>query len=401
MIEKYEKFIGEHELDSLFKIAERIKDLSILHVNSTKAGGGVAEILNRMVPLMKELGLNVDWRVIKGDNEFFNVTKSFHNSLQNGIGNITEEHFRIYDKWQELNLSEIPLDYDVMFIHDPQPAGLIKFKKGNNRWIWRCHIDISNPYPPVWDFLKKYVSEYNASIISVPSFGRDDIDIPQFIIPPSIDPLSEKNKHISETTKLRIMSKFGISEDKPLVTQISRFDYAKDPLGVIKAYKLAKRHVDLQLAYVGSPATDDPEGEKVYNEVIRESRDDKDIHILMLPPYSDLEINAFQSASTVVMQKSIKEGFGLTVSEAMWKNKPVIGGNTGGIPLQVINGVTGFLVNSPQGAAHYTIYLTRNAKVRHTMGTNAREHVRRNFLITRELRDYLMTIMYVNERNSV
>lgn len=398
MIEKYEKYIGEHELDSIFKIAEKIKDLSILHVNSTKAGGGVAEILNRMVPLMKELGLNVDWKVIKGDSEFFNVTKSFHNALQNGVGNINEEHFKTYDKWQEINLTEIPLDYDIMFIHDPQPAGLIRFRKGG-KWIWRCHIDISNPYPPVWNFLRKYISQYDSMIVSVPSFGRDDIEIPQFIIPPSIDPLSVKNRKIPQTTVSRILYKFGIDESKPLVTQVSRFDYAKDPLGVIQAYKLAKRHVDIQLLYVGSPATDDPEGEKVYNEVVKAAGDDKDIHLLMLPPYSDLEINAFQTASTVVMQKSIKEGFGLTVSEAMWKKKPVIGGNTGGIPLQVINGVTGFLVNSPQGASHYIIYLIRNEKIRKRLGKNAREHVRRNFLITRELRDYLMTIAYVSNRH--
>ncbi len=400
MIEKYEKFIGEHELDAIFRIAEKIKDLSILHVNSTKAGGGVAEILNRMVPLMKELGLNVDWKVIKGDSEFFNVTKSFHNALQNGIGNISEDHFKIYDKWQEANLSEIPMDYDIMFIHDPQPAGLIRFKKGNSKWIWRCHIDISNPYPPVWNFLKKYISQYDSAIVSVPSFGRDDLEIPQFIIPPSIDPLSIKNRPIPDTTISRILHKFDLSEEKPLVTQVSRFDYAKDPLGVIQAYKMAKRHVDIQLLYVGSPATDDPEGEKVYNEVVKASQGDKDIHLLLLPPYSDLEINAFQRASTVVMQKSIKEGFGLTVSEAMWKNKPVIGGNTGGIPLQVINGVTGFLVNSPQGASHYIIYLVRNKKIREDMGRRAREHVRRNFLITRELRDYLMTIAYASNKFS-
>ncbi|ACP39412.1 glycosyltransferase [Saccharolobus islandicus] len=400
MIEKYVEFIGEHELDAIFKIAEKIKDLSILHVNSTKAGGGVAEILNRMLPLMKELGLNVDWKVIKGDSEFFNVTKSFHNSLQNGTGNISEEYFKIYDKWQEINLSEIPLDYDIIFIHDPQPAGLIKFKKGNNKWIWRCHIDISNPYPSVWNFLQKYISQYDSMIISVPSFGRDNIEIPQFIVPPSIDPLSVKNRDIAETTVFRILYKFGINLEKPLITQVSRFDYAKDPLGVIQAYKLAKRHVDIQLLYVGSPATDDPEGEKVYNEVVKASEGHKDIHLLMLPPYSDLEINAFQTASTVVMQKSIKEGFGLTVSEAMWKRKPVIGGNTGGIPLQVINGITGFLVNSPQGAAHYIIYLIRNEEIRKRLGINAREHVRRNFLITRELRDYLMTMAYVANRHN-
>ncbi|MUN29152.1 glycosyltransferase [Sulfuracidifex metallicus] len=393
MIEKYASVVGEQEIDGIVKIAEKLKGVSVLHVNSTKAGGGVAEILNRMVPLMKDLGINVDWKIIRGDSEFFNVTKSFHNSLQNGTGSLNDEQFKIYDKWQEINSTEVPLDYDVMFIHDPQPAGLVKYKK-NNTWIWRCHIDISNPFPPVWKFLSHYVSQYKSMIVSVPSFGRDDLDIPQFVIPPSIDPLSIKNGFIHDVTVRRVLRKYEIDENKPIITQVSRFDRAKDPIGVIRAFKLTRAHVDSQLVYVGSPASDDPEGEIVYKEVVKEVGDEKDIHLLMLPAGSDLEINAFQRASAVVMQKSIKEGFGLTVSEAMWKQRPVIGGNTGGIPLQVIHGITGYLVDSVEGASHYMTFLLKNKEYGNVLGARAKEHVRQNFLITRELRDYLLTILY-------
>ncbi|EZQ06576.1 glycosyl transferase family 1 [Candidatus Acidianus copahuensis] len=398
MIEKYEKIIGEDELYAIYKVAERLKDFSILHINSTKAGGGVAEILNRMVPLMKDLGLNVDWKVIRGEEDFFKVTKSFHNSLQNGVGVLPEKAFETYDKWQAINASEVPLDYDIIMIHDPQPLGLIDFKK-KGKWIFRCHIDISNPYPPVWDFLKKRISKYNAMVISAPAFARDDVDIPQFLIPPSIDPLSVKNKPLKEITVRRILHKYGINDDKPLVVQVSRFDYAKDPVGAIKAFKEARKHLGkLQLAYVGSPASDDPEGQEVYEKTVKEAENDRDIYLLMLPPYSDLEINAFQTGASVVMQKSIKEGFGLTVSEAMWKGKVVIGGRTGGIPLQIIHGITGYLVNSIEGAAHYIIHTIKNADQANEIGERARIHVKNNFLITRHMTQYMETMLYVTER---
>ena len=389
MIERFAEIIGENELDSIYRIAEKLKGISVLHVNSTPAGGGVAEILSKLVPLMRELGINTDWKVIRGDTEFFKVTKSFHNSLQNGIGNLPQGAFETYKKWQEINGNEMDLDYDVVFIHDPQPAGLISFRK-KGKWIWRCHIDISNPYEPVWNFLKEYIQKYDAVIVSSPVFARDDLKNPQYIIPPSIDPFSIKNRDIPEITVRRILYKFDVDPDRPLIVQVSRFDRAKDPIGVIKTYKLVKRHTDVQLVYVGSPAADDPEGEEVYKETVQAAGDDKDIKLLVLPPNSDLEINAFQRGATVVLQKSIKEGFGLTVSEALWKKKAVIGGNTGGIPLQIIHGVTGYLVNTPEEAAHYALYLVRRNDVREKLGENGREHVRRNFLITRELRDYLM-----------
>lgn len=397
MIEKFVPIVGEDAVDSVFKIAEKLRGISVLHVNSTPKGGGVAEILSKLVPLMREVGINAEWKVIRGDEEFFKVTKSFHNALQNGTGQLQGNSFETYKKWQEINLSELPLDYDVVFIHDPQPAGLVTQRK-KGKWIWRCHIDISNPFPPVWEFLRGYVERYDSVIVSSPVFGRDDLSVPQFVIPPSIDPLSVKNKEISRFTVERILRKFGLDLDRPIVTQVSRFDRAKDPVGVIRAFAGMKKHVDGQLVYLGSPATDDPEGEEVYKETLKAAEGIKDVHLLLLPPDSDLEVNAFQRGADVVMQKSIKEGFGLTVSEALWKGKPVIGGNTGGIPLQVIHGHTGFLVSTPEEATHYLIYLLRNRDIRERIGKMGREHVRNNFLTIRELRDYLMTILLTKGR---
>lgn len=399
MIEKYIQFVGEEEIDAIVKLAERLQDLSILHVNSTVAGGGVAEILHRMVPLMRELGLRVDWKVIKGDPEFFAVTKTFHNALQTGVGEVPKHYYEIYEKWQEINANELDLDYDVVFIHDPQPAGLVKHRR-RGIWIWRCHIDLSTPHPEVWGFLRRYVSQYHAAIFHIPDFARDDLEIPQLLIPPSIDPLSPKNMEISTTAVERVVRKFGVDPERPILLQVSRFDRAKDPVGVIEAYRLARRHVpDLQLVYLGSPAHDDPEGEVVYREAVEAAGGDPDIHLLMLPPDSHYEVNAFQRAATVVMQKSLREGFGLTVSEALWKKKPVVGGKAGGIKIQVIHGVTGFLATSPRTAAHYTVFLLREKKIREEMGTAGREHVRRNFLITHQLRRYLMAVAYIAKRH--
>jgi len=399
MIEKYIQFVGEEEIDAIVKLAERLQDLSILHVNSTVAGGGVAEILHRVVPLMRELGLRVDWKVIKGDPEFFAVTKTFHNALQTGVGEVPKHYYEIYEKWQEINANELDLDYDVVFIHDPQPAGLVKHRR-RGIWIWRCHIDLSTPHPEVWGFLRRYVSQYHAAIFHIPDFARDDLEIPQLLIPPSIDPLSPKNMEISTTAVERVVRKFGVDPERPILLQVSRFDRAKDPVGVIEAYRLARRHVpDLQLVYLGSPAHDDPEGEVVYREAVEAAGGDPDIHLLMLPPDSHYEVNAFQRAATVVMQKSLREGFGLTVSEALWKKKPVVGGKAGGIKIQVIHGVTGFLATSPRTAAHYTVFLLREKKIREEMGTAGREHVRRNFLITHQLRRYLMAVAYIAKRH--
>uniref|UniRef100_UPI002FD8B8EF glycosyltransferase n=1 Tax=Dissulfurispira sp. TaxID=2817609 RepID=UPI002FD8B8EF len=285
------------------------------------------------------------------------------------------------------NAERLNLDADAVLIHDPQPAPLIEFSK-SGRWIWRCHIDVSHPLKEVCDYLLRYCGKYDAAIFSVAKFARA-MGIDEFIIPPSIDPISEKNRELTGEEISETLNKFQIPHDRPMILQVSRFDRFKDPLGVIKAYRLVKKYNDCILILAGSPATDDPEGEIVLKEVQDYASDDPDIHILLLPPFSDKDINALQRAATVVLQESLKEGFGLTVSEAMWKGKPVIGGATGGIPLQIIHGVTGFLVHSIEGAAFRIRQFLNNPEMAHRMGEKGREYVRNNFLITRQIRDYL------------
>ncbi len=394
MFEEYAKFIDEGTLRELKKVAEELKGIRVLHVNSTKLGGGVAEILYRMVPLMNELGIETRWEVIKGDIEFFKVTKKIHNLLHlSGKERLEYDDVITYMKYTYENVSHIDTDpYDVIFIHDPQPLGLIVKKKKNQKWIWRCHIDISTPDEETWKFLEMFVNGYDGSIFHIPEFVREGVKIPAFIIPPSIDPLHDKNKDLDENYIKYVLKKFGIDPDRPIVLQVSRFDRLKDPIGVIEAYRIVKRRYDCQLVLAGSFASDDPEGEEVYKEVLEIKGDDPDIFILNLPPNSHMEINALQRAATVVVQKSIREGFGLVVSEAMWKYKPVVGSNIGGIRRQIINGVTGYLVNSIEGTAFRIKQLLANEKQRESMGKNAHERVRHSFLITRHLKDYLLVI---------
>ncbi|MHB8567016.1 MAG: glycosyltransferase [Nitrososphaerales archaeon] len=394
----YEQVVGAEVINDLKTLASNVRGRSIVHVNSTKSGGGVAEILFRLVPLMNELGLEARWETIKGDRPFYEATKAFHNSLQTGLSLATRQMFDDYLRKTEENLREVKIDGDTVFIHDPQPAGMIVQKKLTDNWIWRCHIDVSNPDPIVWNFLSNYVNKFDGSVFSTPSFARSDLMIPQFMIAPSIDPLADKNKDLPQTYIDRVLSKYDLETDKPLITQISRFDYAKDPIGVIEAFKLVSKHIDCELVLAGSLADDDPEGSEVHSKVAKAAEGRNDIHILLIPPFSDLEINAFQRASTIILQKSVKEGFGLTVSEALWKSKPVIAGATGGIPLQVRNGLTGFLVHSVEGAAYKMRYLLRNPEIASKMGENGREHVRQNFLITRHLTEYILMILSLEHK---
>jgi trehalose synthase len=356
-------------------------------------GGGVAEILTRMVPLLNELGIRATWDVIKGDEAFFNVTKSFHNALHGKKEKITEEMFEIYLETTATNLRDMNLTGDVILIHDPQPAGLVLKKPGIGRqWVWRCHIDVSNPDTTVWNFLKPYIERYDAAIFSMPDFSQQ-LTVPQFMITPSIDPLSDKNKELDHAGIVQVLQEHGLDPERPILTQISRFDKLKDPVGVIAAYRLVKRYRDCQLVLAGGSAPDDPEGAEVLQEVNNEAAHDSDIHVLLLPPFSDLEINALVRGSSIIFQKSIKEGFGLTVSEALWKKRPVIGGAVGGIKLQIINGVTGFLVHSPEGAANRAIELLADPDLCRYMGENGHRQVKENFLITRHVRDYLLLML--------
>ncbi|MBI5025333.1 MAG: glycosyltransferase [Nitrospirae bacterium] len=386
-LSNYSGIAPKGDLISLYRLSERLSNKSFLHINSTKSGGGVAEILQRMIPLLNELGINARWEVIGGDERFFDITKKIHNALQGNPERITEDMWQYHYEVNRRNAEKISLDADAVLIHDPQPAPLIEFKK-DGIWMWRCHIDVSNPIIYIWRNLKHYIRRYDASIFSVARFARA-LQIDEFIITPSIDPLSEKNMELTGREINEVIEKFQIPIDKPIILQVSRFDRFKDPVGVIEAYRLVKKYNDCRLILAGSSATDDPEGELVLNEVKEYAADDPDIRILLLPPFSDKDINALQRVATVVLQKSLKEGFGLTVSEAMWKGKPVIGGATGGIPLQIVHGVTGFLVHSVEGAAFRIRQLLNNPEMAKRMGESAREYVRNNFLITRQIRDYL------------
>lgn len=392
-LQDYEQIVGREEIADLSIFAERVGPKRLQNVNSTAVGGGVAEILTRLVPLLGELGIEATWDVIKGDQAFFNVTKAFHNALHGHPEEITREMLDHFQANTEANLESLDLNGDVIVVHDPQPAGLIlKKKEIGRRWVWRCHIDVSSPNPEVWNFLRPLIDRYDASVFSMPDFARD-LAIPQYMVPPSIDPLSDKNKPLSQDTIQDVLDKYELDSTRPILTQISRFDRLKDPLGVIAAYRLVKRNYDCQLLLAGGGAPDDPEGAVVLQEVQEAAAKDPDIHVCLLPPFSDLEINALVRGSTVVMQKSIKEGFGLTVSEALWKKKPVVGGRVGGIKLQILNGVTGFLVHSPEGAARRTMQLLANPGLGRTMGENGHRHVKRNFLLTRHLKDYLFLML--------
>ena len=398
-LQDYEDVVGPGVIEELRVLAAKVSGRKLQHINSTPVGGGVAELLTRMVPLFRELGVETSWDVIKGNEAFFNVTKAFHNGLHGKLEDIREEMFEIFRENTAMNLREVNFTGDVIFLHDPQPAGLIAKKAEIGRhWVWRCHIDVSTPQREIWEFLRPYVEQYDAAIFSMPDFAQQ-LPIPQFRIAPSIDPLSDKNKPLEKSYIAQVLEKYSLDPRRPILTQISRFDRLKDPLGVISAYKIVKKRIDCQLALAGGGASDDPEGEAVLREVQEAAVGDPDIHILLLPPFSDLEINALVRGSTVVIQKSIREGFGLTVSEALWKKKPVIGGAVGGIKLQVIDGITGFLVHSPEGAAHRIAQLLRDRKMCQRMGENGYLHVQRNFLVTRHVKDYLLTMLALDYPN--
>ncbi len=389
-IEEYIPIVGEPVIEDLKLLARRLKGKSIQHINSTSVGGGVAEILARMVPLLNALGVDTRWDLIKGGDRFFEVTKKFHNALHGEYEEISQDDFDIFMETSAKNIEEINISGDIVFVHDPQPIALIN-KKAGNKWIWRCHIDVSNPYKSVWNFLKEFIVKYDSAVVSAPSFFHM-LPIRQFLIAPSIDPLSDKNKELSQEVINSVLSKYRIFRDKPIITQISRFDRLKDPAGVIDAYLQVKKSCDCQLILAGGMAADDPEGVKVLNEVRQKAAKDKDIHVLLLPQ-NDIEVNALQRASTVIIQKSIKEGFGLTVAEALWKAKPVVASNVGGISLQVKHNYSGLLCHSIRSAAAALKDLLDNPSYAQKLGANGREHIRDNFLLTRHLRDYMLLFL--------
>ncbi|MBU0605118.1 MAG: glycosyltransferase, partial [Candidatus Omnitrophica bacterium] len=321
---------------------------------------------------------------------FFEVTKKFHNALHGKHEDIDRRDFDIFTETSQRNAAELNTYGDIVFVHDPQPVMLVN-KRSGNKWVWRCHIDVSNPDQKVWKFLRDFVVKYDSAVFSAPSFTQE-LPIRQFLIAPSIDPLSDKNKEIPQQAIDSVMEKYKIPKDKPIITQISRFDRLKDPIGVIEAYKKVKKYVDCRLILAGGTATDDPEGMAVLDEVREKSKADADIHILLLPQ-NDIEVNALQRGSTVIIQKSLKEGFGLTVAEALWKGKPVVASNVGGIPLQIKNKYSGMLCYSVDGAAYAIKQLLNSPQYARKLGENGKEHIRNNFLLTRHIRDYMLLFL--------
>ena len=392
-LQDYVALLGEGQIEELRVLAKPLRGRSIEMINSTAVGGGVAEILNQLVPLAKEFGLDMRWNVLDGGDDFFGVTKSFHNALHGAPYHATPEDFEIFLACSKRNLATLALDAEFTIIHDPQPAALIEGRKKNgNHWAWRCHIDLSHPNRQVWDFLEKFVARYDAAMFSAPEFSRE-LPIPQYLFYPAIDPLSEKNRGLEAAFIARTLARYGIDPNRTILTQISRFDRLKDPIGVIRAYRIVKRYFDCQLVLAGGSAPDDPEGAVVLKEVQREANGEPDIHILELPAWAPLEVNALQRASTIVIQKSLREGFGLTVSEALWKKKPVVASAVGGIPAQIIHKHTGLLAHSVEGTAYQIRYLLSHPEIAAKLGEHGYQHVKENFLITEKLKRYLTLLL--------
>ncbi len=395
-LENYAEVVGAGEIEELRALAKPLRGRSIEMINSTAVGGGVAEILNRLVPLAEELDLGIRWDVMKGAEEFFDVTKSFHNALHGEPYHAKPKDFEIFLSYNEQNRATLPLDGEFVVIHDPQPAALIDARKpSSNHWVWRCHIDLSHPNRAVWDFLEKFVTRYDGAMFSSPEFSRQ-LSIPQYLFYPAIDPLSEKNCPLDSEFIEQVLRRYQIDPQRPILTQISRFDRLKDPVGVIRAYRIVKRYFDCQLVLAGGSASDDPEGALVLKDVLRAAEQDPDIKILELPAWAPLEVNALQRASTIVVQKSLREGFGLTVSEALWKKKPVVASAVGGIPSQIIHKHTGLLAHSVEGTAYQIRFLLSHPQIAAKLGENGHEHVKENFLITQKLKRYLALFLMLD-----
>ncbi len=391
----YTHIVGKDLTEQIRQLAEPLKGKRVLHVSATAFGGGVSEILYTLVPLMRDVGVDAHWHVIFGKEEFYNATKLLHNSLQGAEETLSDGQWEVFDEINQINAEGLQGEWDVVIVHDPQPIGLLRGarEKGEN-WIWRCHIDLSTPNPAPIERLLPMIEEYDASVWHMEKYvpngmgeHRDEVRI----VPPAIDPLSPKNMAFSPEDAAFVCRQFGIDVDRPLITQVSRFDPWKDPIGVIDAYRQVTKQVpEAQLAMVGSMATDDPEGLEYFQKTFEYADGDEDIKILSnLNNVGAIEVNAFQSQSDVCLQKSIREGFGLTVTEALWKGRPTVAGNVGGIPLQIEDGVSGYLVDSPEQCAERCFEILRDPGLGKNLGREGKEHARRHFLTPRLLRDWL------------
>lgn len=389
----YHSIVSRDLIAEVRALAQPLEGRRVLHINATSFGGGVAEILYTLVPLMADVGLVADWKVMYGKDEFFHVTKALHNALQGGDYALTAEERAVFERYNLMNVGGLTDDYDFVIVHDPQPALMREHAPIDGaRWIWRCHIDLSTPNPEVLDFILPMVEGYDLSVFHMAQYIPPGDRMPQpVIMPPAIDPLAPKNMALSAEDAAYIVDQFGLDVDRPMMLQVSRFDPWKDPLGVIDAYRIVKEEVpDLQLALVGSMATDDPEGWEYFQQTLDYAADDGDIYILSnLNNVGAVEVNAFQTHADVVVQKSIREGFGLTVTEALWKARPSVAANVGGIPLQIVDGQTGFLVDTPQECAARVLDYLRDPDAARAMARRGKQHVRHDFLTPRLLRDWL------------
>jgi trehalose synthase len=388
---KYKKYCGKKELDLIYAKANKLKNKHIVFISSTYQGGGVAEMLNSLIFLFNDIGIKVGWRILHGTVDFFTTTKKIHNALQGSKINLSQRKKHLYDETNRRFSIYTHINNDMVVVHDPQPLPLINFYKKTKPWIFRCHIDTSQSNPEVWSYLKDYINKYDRIIVSKDEYKRD-LQIPSTVIRPAIDPLSTKNRDVTEKTIQETLTKHGISTEKPVIAQISRFDKWKDPLGVIKVFESVRKKVNCTLVLLGSMATDDPEGSIIYKKTLKKVEKSKfknDIKIILVN--SDLLVNCLQRKASVVIQKSTKEGFGLVVAEALYKGTPVVASNVGGIPFQVIDGFNGYLVNpfNIQGFADKIILLLKNDDLRNELGKNGISHIKSNFLITRLLSDWL------------
>lgn len=383
-IENYEQIVGTQTIERIKAKAKPLHGLHVTNINSTYYGGGVSQLLSSMTLLMDSIDIETGWRTVHGPPDFFSLTKKMHNALQSGEINLTERKKELYEEVIYENSIRNHLDHDVVIVHDPQPLPMINYYDKKSPWIWRCHIDLSNPHQGLWDYLTPFVEKYDAVILSIREY-KQELSTPQLFFMPTIDPFSIVNCEMDENEIEERLSHYGIPTDLPLVVQVSRFDRWKDPQGVIEAFKLARKEVDCTLVLIGNVATDDPEGEDVYRTLLN-SREDR---IVILSIQDSALVNALQRKATVVLQKSIKEGFGLTVTEAMWKGTPVIGGNVGGIRYQIKDADNGFLVDSTEEAAERIIQVIQDTSLRKKMGQKAKESVRKQFLMTRLIEQYL------------
>jgi trehalose synthase len=388
----YTSIVGRELVAEIRARAERLNGKRVVHLSATAFGGGVSEILYTLVPLMSDIGLDVSWQVIYGREEFFNATKIMHNALQGSSHDLSEEQWQTWRRYNEINAEQLSDGWDVCIVHDPQPAAVMSLVPGKARhWVWRCHIDLSTPNPSTLEGLLPYVNRYPATVFHLQDYVPDGMQSAAHIFPPAIDPLAPKNMAFAPEDAVYICDQFGIDVDRPLLCQVSRFDPWKDPLGVIDAYRIVKESMpDVQLALVGSMATDDPEGWDFFNATIAHADGDPDIHILNnLNNVGAIEVNAFQSHADVLIQKSTREGFGLTVTEAIWKARPFVGGDVGGIPLQIVDGETGFLVTSVEQCAARALELLEDPLLGKRLGRAGKEMARKRFLTPRLLRDWL------------